>query len=138
MRCCAASDASRCADRATSRRVRVSGAARRRCVLLLAAALTCAREPRPPSSPRRARRQAYRLNPVHARYGGMQDVVDEIVQLLTEPKFKGKLVLVLAGYAAGPRGFRYRYRFDLQQHDRGRPARFFTACEGHCRVSLTQ
>lgn len=45
--------------------------------------------------------EAYRLHPQHSSGGGfMQEVVDEIVTMLTEPQFKGKLVLVLAGYAA--------------------------------------
>ncbi len=30
----------------------------------------------------------------------MQEALDELVQLLTEPKFKGKLAVVLAGYEA--------------------------------------
>lgn len=43
--------------------------------------------------------EAYRLNP---RVGGsfMQEALDELVQLLTEPRFKGKLVVILAGYEA--------------------------------------
>lgn len=43
--------------------------------------------------------EAYRLNPA---VGGsfMQEALDELVQLLTEPKFKGKLVVILAGYEA--------------------------------------
>ncbi|KAG2495742.1 hypothetical protein HYH03_006339 [Edaphochlamys debaryana] len=41
--------------------------------------------------------EAYRLNP---RKGGpmMAEVLDEIVQLLTEPAFKDKMVVILAGY----------------------------------------
>ncbi|GFR50032.1 hypothetical protein Agub_g12193 [Astrephomene gubernaculifera] len=41
--------------------------------------------------------EAYRLNPKH---GGpyMQEVIDEIVQMLTEPAFMGKMVVILAGY----------------------------------------
>ncbi|KAG2492324.1 hypothetical protein HYH03_009275 [Edaphochlamys debaryana] len=41
--------------------------------------------------------EAYRLNP---RNGGpmMQEVLDEIVQLLTEPAYKDKMVVILAGY----------------------------------------
>lgn len=43
--------------------------------------------------------EAYRLNPAK---GGpfMQEVVDELVQLLTSEEFKGRLVVILAGYAA--------------------------------------
>jgi len=41
--------------------------------------------------------EAYRLNP---RRGGsyMSEVLDEIVQILTEPEFKNKLLLIFAGY----------------------------------------
>jgi replication-associated recombination protein RarA len=41
--------------------------------------------------------EAYRLNP---RTGGqfMQEALDEIVQILTEDKFAGKMVVILAGY----------------------------------------
>ncbi|KXZ51992.1 hypothetical protein GPECTOR_10g1014 [Gonium pectorale] len=41
--------------------------------------------------------EAYRLNP---KVGGpfMQEALDEIVQLLTEPAFMGKMVVILAGY----------------------------------------
>jgi hypothetical protein len=43
--------------------------------------------------------EAYRLNP---KLGGsfMQEALDEIVQMLTEPKFRGKMVVILAGYEA--------------------------------------
>jgi hypothetical protein len=48
--------------------------------------------------------EAYRLNPRHAAHGGfMQEVVDEIVNMLTEPKFKGKMILILAGCVAARR-----------------------------------
>eukprot|EP00168_Porphyra_purpurea_P019747 TRINITY_DN7999_c0_g1_i3.p1 TRINITY_DN7999_c0_g1~~TRINITY_DN7999_c0_g1_i3.p1 ORF type:complete len:636 (-),score=258.43 TRINITY_DN7999_c0_g1_i3:16-1923(-) len=41
--------------------------------------------------------EAYRFNE-RTGHGYMTEVVDEIVQLLTEPAFRGKLVLILAGY----------------------------------------
>ncbi len=45
--------------------------------------------------------EAYRLNPKYSAGGGfMSEVVDEIVQLLTEDTFKGKMVVILAGYEA--------------------------------------
>ncbi|KAG8459015.1 hypothetical protein KFE25_006560 [Diacronema lutheri] len=44
--------------------------------------------------------EAYRLHPKHSAGGGfMQEVVDEIVNLLTEPAFQGKMVVIFAGYA---------------------------------------
>lgn len=41
--------------------------------------------------------EAYRLNP---RHGGqyMKEAVDEIVKLLTDPKFERKMIVILAGY----------------------------------------
>ena len=41
--------------------------------------------------------EAYGLNPTK---GGqfMQEAVDEIVQMLTDPEFKGKMIVILAGY----------------------------------------
>jgi hypothetical protein len=51
--------------------------------------------------------QAYRLNP---KAGGpyMQEALDEMVLLLTKPEYKGKMVVILAGYEAevGIKGFR--------------------------------
>lgn len=43
--------------------------------------------------------QAYRLNP---KVGGafMQEALDEMVLLLTKPEYKGKMVVILAGYEA--------------------------------------
>lgn len=44
--------------------------------------------------------EAYRLHPKHSAGGGfMQEVVDEIVNLLTEPAFQGKMVVIFAGRA---------------------------------------
>lgn len=41
--------------------------------------------------------EAYRLNP-NKSHGYMQEVVDEIVQILTERKFKNKMAVIFAGY----------------------------------------
>lgn len=42
--------------------------------------------------------EAYRLNPGIRQHNYMREVVDEIVNLLTEPAFKNKLVVIFAGY----------------------------------------
>ncbi|KAG5192046.1 P-loop containing nucleoside triphosphate hydrolase protein [Tribonema minus] len=45
--------------------------------------------------------EAYGLNPQRALSAGiMQEVVDQIVQSLTDERFRGKLVVILAGYPA--------------------------------------
>jgi SpoVK/Ycf46/Vps4 family AAA+-type ATPase len=42
--------------------------------------------------------EAYRLNPAASANAFMQDVVDELVAGLTSEEFKGKMVVILAGY----------------------------------------
>ncbi|CAM9784239.1 unnamed protein product, partial [Choristocarpus tenellus] len=45
--------------------------------------------------------EAYGLNPHHAgRHSFMQEAVDQLVQCLTDERYKGNLVCVVAGYAA--------------------------------------
>eukprot|EP00899_Mesostigma_viride_P014092 jgi/Mesvir1/22684/Mv14107-RA.1 len=48
--------------------------------------------------------EAYGLNPSHgggtSSSGMMQEVVDQMVQCLTDERFKGKMVVILAGYEA--------------------------------------
>jgi len=42
--------------------------------------------------------EAYRLDPSQSPHSFMKEAMDEMVNLLTEEEFKGKLVVVLAGY----------------------------------------
>jgi hypothetical protein len=42
--------------------------------------------------------EAYRLDPKQARHSFMKEAMDEMVNILTEDEFRGKLVVVLAGY----------------------------------------